>query len=237
MKPIDVNINSIRCKLYLSDKDCEIKKMMIICSGMRTKNSQVVIKDIINKKSIFEEFSVISFSLLEKDRFNNLREKLTLYKCIEKIENIYLFLNEKYPNCDIYFFTFGFASYATLLSIDKFDFKLKAIYMYNPLINMSYAFKNIIKRETLIDFDQIKVKKIKSQSQIEEINDFYSELKSNDILKINFNKVNNIVVLYDLVYKDIFLQDCKKMQSNKMNFVKYDINDLCVFNHTGNEEI
>ena len=205
MNEIKVSINQIKCKFYTPDDETKIKEIVMICNGVTTKGYSRTVKQIVNKL-LEKDYMVIFFDFIQTIKCKKVyKDKLYLYKFEEKIELIYTFFKDKYPNYAINIFSSGFGGYVTLSSISEYNSNFNKIVLNTPAINMREILKKKLAKESLIDFYRINPRKL-DFNEMEYLTDFYNEIIEKDLFKIN-NKFNNVFVIHDNRDKVVCLKD------------------------------
>lgn len=205
MKEIEVSINQIKCKFYIPDDETKINEIVVICSGVTTKYYSRTVNEIINRL-VQKNYMVVFFDFIQTSRCKRIyKDKLCLYRFEEKLELIYAFLKDKYPNYIINIFSSGFGGYVTLSCINEYNLEFNKIVLNTPAINMREVLKKKLAKENLIDFYKINPKRL-DVNKMEQLTDFYNEIIEKDLFKMN-NTFKNIFVIHDNRDKVVCFED------------------------------
>lgn len=182
-----VNIKSkkykISSKIYLPDKNVELKEMIIACHGFAGDKESSAIK-LLAEEMIKNKVGVICFDFPGHGESETNATNLTIDNCIQDINIIEDYIKQNYKNIPISIFSTSFGAYLTLINIAQNNRSYKNIILRSPAIKMANVYRHTLLRENENDYKNRGYTKLGFERELIIPYKFMEELDSNDIFEM-----------------------------------------------------
>ncbi len=223
-----LNINSskssykISCDLYIPNSN-NIKKIIIACHGFGGDKKSSTIISLANSLTC-NNIGVIAFDFPGHGDSNTSGYDFRLENCINDINDVEKYIEEKFKNIEIGFFATSFGAYALLLKINRGEKLYKSVILRCPALDMKSIFERSILKISLGEFLKDGKCILGFERKIIITKEYYQELVRNNIFKI-YNKSNDILIIHGTEDNIAPIDDSLRFQEMFKNNVKiYKVN-------------
>ncbi len=200
-------------------KPKKIDKIIIACHGFASSKESdaiTVVGEMLKKHNI----ALVAFDFPAHG--SNQKEELMLYKCIEKLNKVELFIKDKFPNIPVGLFGISYGAYVILNKLNYNNHKnYFTIILKSPAIKMNKIYKEKLIEEDVCKYKERGYTTISYNNNIHISYDFYDELNNSILTNKDFSFLK-FLIMHGTKDEIAPIRDT-------IEFVKQNCSDKCFF--------